>query len=107
MSGGHFDYGEFRIGDIADCIEQEIVNNETLDEDASEYEKERWCGYYYPPEVIKEFKKGLKILRQAYIYAHRIDYLLSGDDGEESFLRRLKKELSDLELAFDYNEDIN
>lgn len=27
----------------------------------------------------------------------RIDWLLSGDDGEENFLRRLKKDLGELE----------
>jgi len=33
------------------------------------------------------------VLRKAAIYAQRIDWLLSGDDGEESFLERLKEEL--------------
>ena len=99
MSGGHFDYQEWRIDDIADEIEQKIINSE-----------EEFRENDYPTikngEVLKELKRGLKILRQAYIYAHRIDYLLSGDDGEESFLRR-KKELSDLEETFAYNKDIN
>jgi len=35
----------------------------------------------------------VEILKKAKIYAQRVDYLLSGDDGEESFLRRLKEEL--------------
>jgi hypothetical protein len=46
--------------------------------------------------VIEEFKKGLKILKLASIYAQRIDWLLSGDDSEKSFLERLKKELGNL-----------
>ena len=100
MSGGHFDYQEWRIDDIADEIEQKIINSE---------EEFREDGYpaIKNSEVLKELKRGLKVLRQAYIYAHRIDYLLSGDDGEESFLRRTKKELSDLEETFAYNKDIN
>lgn len=102
MSGGAFDYQEWRIDDIADKVEQEIVNSEN---DEVQDEEERYI-YKFSPETIKEFKRGLKVLRQAYIYAHRIDYLLSGDDGEESFLRRTRKELSDLELTFEYNEDI-
>jgi hypothetical protein len=32
-------------------------------------------------------------LKAGYIYAHRIDWLLSGDDGEESFNKRLTEEL--------------
>ena len=41
-------------------------------------------------------KKGLIALKVAAIYAQRIDWLLSGDDGEESFKRRLKEELDAL-----------
>lgn len=55
---------------------------------------------YYPdyqPETIAELKNGLTILRAAAVYAQRIEWLLSGDDGEESFLRRLKDDLEKLE----------
>lgn len=65
-------------------------------------EKEQWAdGKWHleieDPEVIEEFKKGLKILKTAAVYAQRIDWLLSGDDGEESFKERLKEELDELE----------
>jgi hypothetical protein len=50
-----------------------------------------------PDEVINEFKKGYEILRKAAIYAKRIDYLLSGDDGDESFIKRLTQELKNLD----------
>jgi hypothetical protein len=33
----------------------------------------------------------------AAIYVQRIDWLMSGDDGEESFMRRLKEELDELD----------
>lgn len=33
------------------------------------------------------------LLEIAQIYAQRIDYLLAGDDGEETFQERLDKEL--------------
>lgn len=45
--------------------------------------------YKYPDEVIDKLKEAVKVLRMAEIYAHRIDWVLSGDDGEETFLRRL------------------
>jgi len=38
----------------------------------------------------------LAILRQAHVYAQRIDWLVSGDDGEDSFHRRLKHDLEKL-----------
>ena len=41
-------------------------------------------------------KEGLDIIRKAFVYAQRIDYLLSGDDGEKSFLNRLQKDLDKL-----------
>ena len=109
MSGGAFDYKQYNIAMIADEVEQIILNNgrpktqeELRDEswarDNSWYEKypEDLNQYKYPDDVIEEFKKGLDILRRAQIYAQRIDYLISGDDGEESFHERLKEDLSKL-----------
>ena len=49
--------------------------------------------YEYPEEVIEQFKKAAEAVRIAQIYIQRMDWLLSGDDGEESFLRRLNEEL--------------
>lgn len=51
---------------------------------------------YYPDyskETIKELKKAVKILKKAEIYTQRIDYLIAGDDSEESFHERLQEEL--------------
>ncbi len=109
MSGGSFDYKQHHINEIADSVEQVILNNGKPISDETRKEHERWYGidwyekypedlyhYKYPDEVIEKFKEGLAILRQASIYAQRIDWLLSGDDGEESFLRRLKEELEKL-----------
>ena len=92
MSGGHFQYKQWEISNIADEVEQLILTNDSE-------EKDEWGdrkGYHYTPETIEEFKKGLVLLRQAYVYAQRIDWLVSGDDGEDSFHRRLKIELEKL-----------
>jgi hypothetical protein len=43
-------------------------------------------------------KEAVNVLRVAQIYAHRIDWLFSGDDGEESFLKRLDEDLEKLNL---------
>lgn len=50
----------------------------------------------YKPETIAELKNGLTILRVASVYAERMEWLFSGDDGEESFLRRLTEDLEKL-----------
>ena len=53
-------------------------------------------GPVYTKKTIAEFKKGIKAIRRALVYLHAIDYLLSGDDGEESFHARLKEDLEKL-----------
>jgi hypothetical protein len=92
MSGGHFQYKQWEIGNIGDEVEQLIIDNDS--EEVNEYGDRR--GYQFSPETIAEFKKGLELLRQAHIYAQRIDWLVSGDDGEDSFHRRLKHDLEKL-----------
>jgi hypothetical protein len=67
------------------------------DGESEEWADGNWHLEIEDPEVVEEFKKGLKILKTAAIYAQRIDWLLSGDDGEDSFKRRLKDELDELE----------
>jgi hypothetical protein len=92
MSGGHFQYKQWEISNIADEVEQLILTN------GSEY-RDKWGDYegcHFTPETIEEFKKGLVVLRQAYVYAQRIDWLVCGDDGEDSFHRRLKFEMEKL-----------
>ena len=92
MSGGHFDYQQYRIGQIADDIQLLIDNNDSM-------ERNEWGdprGRNYPEEVLDKFREAVKVLRTAQVYAQRIDYLVCGDDGEESFLKRLEKELKDV-----------
>ena len=92
MSGGHFQYDQYKIGYIADKIEQLIATN------GSE-ELDRWGDKKFSSfsdETVEQFKKSLLVLRQAQAYAHRIDWLVSGDDGEDSFHIRLKNDLEKL-----------
>jgi hypothetical protein len=77
MSGGHFDYRQGAIFDVADSIEGEIYGNRLTD-----------------PKTVAEFQTAVDLLRRAHIYAHRIDWLLSGDDGEETFHTRLAHDLA-------------
>jgi hypothetical protein len=45
-------------------------------------------------------KRAVYVLRMAYIYAQRIDWMLSGDDGEESLAERLAEELDELRKKY-------
>ena len=108
MSGGAFNYDQYKIGYMVDQIEETVVKNgvEKTPEDLKNegcrdpdwYKKypEDLFHYKYPDEVIEKMKEGIEVLKRAQIYAQRIDWLLSGDDGEESFLRRLEEDLNEL-----------
>ena len=93
MSGGHFDYQQYNIEQIANEVEQLIITNNSTEKDVFGNDK----GFHYGPETIEEFKIGLEYLRKAAIYTQRIDWLVSGDDGEDTFHDRLQKELKKVE----------
>ena len=92
MSGGHFNYKQHTLLDMADDIGSQILINDSK-------EKNEWgndIGNRFSPETIAEFEVAVKVLKLAYVYAQRIDWLLSGDDGEDSFHKRLQAQLGEL-----------
>ncbi len=107
MSGGHWDYIQYRFTDVIEDIQSLIEKNgkEKTKEELKEYgyRDPEWYEKYpedkyhpeYSKEAIDEFKKGVELIKLAQIYMQRIDWLLSGDDGEENFLKRLKEELNE------------
>ena len=94
MSGGYFDYDQYRIGQIADQIEDLIFHNGHDEKD--DYGCNRFSDYR--PEIIDKFKTAVNILRIAQVYAQRVDWLVSGDDGEDCLLTRLKEDLMKLDV---------
>ena len=89
MSGGFFSYKQYELSRIIDDIEQEIRDN-----NAEPRPKDFFEPRNLKKETIDEFKKGIEHLKKALIYVQRIDWLLSGDDGEDTFHERLKEDLS-------------
>lgn len=81
MSGGYFEYYDSGLQEHADKLAVEI----------------RYSKNIYSEETIKEFQNCLKFIRLAQVYMHRVDWLLSGDDGEDSFKKRLEKDLQKLQ----------
>ena len=86
MSGGHFNSNEYiyyQVSQFADELESEIENNDRKDE---------W-GYCpgYSEEVLSYLREQIPILRKMSQVMRDIDYLYSGDHGEDSFLERVKK----------------
>lgn len=93
MSGGHFDYIQFNINDTIEKILYEIQNRKVKPDWVSD---ECWHGKRWSDKTIDEFVRATKILNKAFVYINRIDWLLSGDDGEETFHKRLKEDLEQL-----------
>ncbi len=51
-------------------------------------------------ETIEIMKVAYKQIRIAEIYAQRVDWMMSGDDGEDDLQERLKGELEEFEKEF-------
>ena len=77
MSGGHFDYQQFKCDEMAEEIARIIAVD----------------SRHYSPETIAKFREAETTMRRAGQMAHRIDWLVSNDDGEESFHRRWAEEV--------------
>ena len=101
------DYVAWRIQDAARHIQAELANTELRRKsgrffDVSKHYREKHpdVGYLKSPEaltdaVVKRLIDALVCVRQAAIYAERVEWLTSGDDGYEAFCLRLDKELAD------------
>lgn len=81
MSGGAFGYHQAKIGYIVDYLEDFMNSGEFKD-------------YEFSGKTLNEFQKVIAFLKIAQIYAQRIDWLICGDDSEESFHVRLKQDLA-------------
>ena len=108
MSGGHWEYLQYRFTDVAEDIRkliekngkektQEEIKYSYLSDDFLERYPDEKFHYKYSDDMIEKFKEGLKHIELAQIYMQRLDWLLSGDDGDESFMSRLEEDLKKLE----------
>ena len=110
MSGGRWEYIQYRFTDVAEDIDKLIEQN-GKPKSKEELKERGWYGadWYekypedlnhcrYEDEVLEQFKKASNAIKIAQVYVQRMDWLLSGDDGEESFLRRIDEDLKKLKL---------
>ena len=51
-------------------------------------------------ETIDALKEAYRQIRIAEIYATRVDWMMSGDDSEESFRERIKEDLAEFEKEY-------
>lgn len=85
MSGGYFNYLQYRVMDVAEQLGEliERIENPVPDEWNHEFSK----------ETLDKFKECYTMLNIGGKILHRIDWLVSADDDEESFHERLKEDM--------------
>lgn len=113
MSGGSMDYVGFKIEEAANYVAHEIARIEKMDAKkiADEFHS---CDYYvknYPDkkflasptglrrETLKRLRAAEKAIHIAAIYAIRVEWLTSCDDGYENFILRTDEELKNLKTT--------
>lgn len=109
MSGGSMEYVYWKIQEAARQIQHELANAELCRRngrffDAAEYYRKQHpdVDYLKSPEeltdaVIKRLRDALVCVRKASIYAERVEWLTSDDDGYEDFCIRLDEQLAECE----------
>ena len=81
MSGGYLTYNDRHIGYIIKDIKEEIERN-------NDPENDDYCddvSNRFDEKTMNRFRETVKVLEKASIMVNRIDYLLEGDDSEETF----------------------
>ena len=78
MSGGHYEYIQFKL-------------DETIKQMEKDYKNE--SGYIKDDSILVAIQHTLSMLKMTRTYIHRIDWLMSGDDGEDSFFTRLQEDI--------------
>lgn len=86
MSGGHFNYVQCRFKEVAKELD-ELINPAP---DSENFHVE------YSQETLRQFEIAKKFIEISAVYLQRIDWLVSGDDGEDTFHERLRDGLSEL-----------
>lgn len=84
MSGGHFNYVQCRFREVAEELSEMFTPG-----------NENFCGEY-SKETLQQFEIAKKFIETSAVYLQRIDWLVSGDDGEDTFHERLRDDLVEL-----------
>ncbi len=79
MSGGAFNYVQYRLDDVIQKLSHQIEAEDNFSE-----------------ETLRIFGEAIIAIAKARIFIQRIDWLLSGDDSEEVFHARLEGDLNGL-----------
>lgn len=107
MSGGCMDYAFSRIYQAAMDVKEYLYDAEKSH--PSDYEFDAGRAHMSPEDlrkkVIQYMMNAYVALRVAEVYAKRVEWLKSSDDGYDSFIERTDKELAELEKSINFTVD--
>jgi hypothetical protein len=86
MSGGTFDYVQYRLGQLADELECYARSGKYWEN-----------GDAIPDDIVADIRTAMSLVERAQVYVQRLDWLIAGDDGEESYRKRLAEDLAKLD----------
>lgn len=94
MSGGRFDYKQYHLEDIAEQLEYELKHMDAW----LQYEK-----FTVEEKVALEdnIEVLIHLLKLCQVGVQRIDWLLSGDDGLQTYFERLEEDTTKLRDELD------
>lgn len=107
MSGGSMEYVYVHFDEAASYIQRELAKVELCRKHKRFFYVSKYYQEYYPevdylksPEaltnaVVKRLRDALVCVRKAAIYARRVEWLTSGDDGYESFCLCTDEDIAD------------
>ena len=84
MSGGSFDYTFHHVDDFADGLENRL---EKKDDEYAVFDS----TITYTPKTIAKLKEIIKLSRKTAKLMKEVEWLFSGDTGDDTFMERVKK----------------
>lgn len=95
MSGGFFDYQQHRLEDMAGKLDEVIARSGSPIEYGEDVDPKYAPTHHdsFPPDILARFRETAHELRRVGDMLQRVDWLMSGDDGEGTFRHRWSKEV--------------
>ena len=94
MSGGYFEYQDWRLDEIANRLRLAIARCRT----GNKY-------YKYSNDFLNEMIDAHNKARELRATLHRIDWVLSADNGEDSYFEYLAEDLKEIEYDNPMKDD--
>ena len=85
MSGGYFEYRQYHIQDIIEKLEETKVKIEN---------DEEYFRYKDKDLLLEDISNTIDYFDIAQVYLHRLDWLFSGDDGEDTYFKNLDEDIA-------------